>query len=231
MKKDQDKKMCEIEGAYRDKSWKLLQELFPIYRTVLGAGFSRSLGIIKGIIPISVLKFPSGKKCGSWTIPQEWTVRDAYISALDGKKIIDFKKNSFHVWQYSIPFSGVVSREELLKHVLTAPSASDAVPLGITYYNKNWGFSMSEKQLKALKSPSYRVCIDSEFKDGDLEIGELYIKGETSSEIVIDAVLSSPSLANNLSGVVAAVFLADMIAHLENRKFSYRILFTPEKTQ
>lgn len=228
MIKDQNKKIYEIEGAYCDKGWELLKELFPIYRSVLGVGFDRSLEMIKKIIPISILKFPSGKKCGSWIIPQEWVVRDAYISTLDGKKIIDFNENHFHVWQYSIPFSGIVSKEELLGHISTAPLAPDAIPLRVTYYNKNWGFSMSEKQLNGLKDASYRVCVDSEFKNGELEIGELYIKGKTSSEIVIDAVLSSPSLANNLSGVVAAVFLADMITRIENRKFSYRILFTPE---
>ena len=92
--------LFNIDDAYRERGWQLLRYLFPIYRTILGQGYSQSLELIKSVIPLSILKFPSGTKCGSWTVPQEWIIRDAYISNLRGERVVDFRKNPFHVWQY-----------------------------------------------------------------------------------------------------------------------------------
>ena len=64
--------------------WKLQKELFPLFRTYLGKDYNQSLKIINKIIPIKKIFFKSGKKIGSWTVPKEWIVKDAWIK--NGKK-------------------------------------------------------------------------------------------------------------------------------------------------
>ena len=207
-----------INSKYKSRCWSLLEKLFPIYRTILGEGFQKSLDIINEIIPISILEYPSGSKCGSWTIPDEWIIKNAYIKDSKGKIILSYQENQFYVWQYSIPFSGNISKDELKDHI-NIEKNNNFISHTVAYYSNNWGFNMSLNQYNNLKDENYYVEIDTEFRKGAIKIAELYLQGNKKDEIII---------ANNLSGVVVAVFLADMIAGIKNRNFSYRILFTPE---
>lgn len=218
----------ELGSSYRQLSWRLLEKLFPIYRTIMGDGFKRSLEIIQKIVPLRILKFKSGQKCGSWTIPQEWQVKEASITDGRGKRVVDFAVNPMHLWQYSRAFEGKVSREELRSHIAISEQAPEAIPLGVSFYSRNWGFSVTKKQWEALLDADYTVKIDTSFKNGQLTIGELFLPGQKKEEVLIDAVLSCSSLANNLSGVVAAVCLAKMLSSIKKRRYSYRFLFTPE---
>ena len=46
----------------------------------------------------------------------------------------------------------------------------NATPYVTSYYQKDWGFCMPQKDLKKLNKNKYFVCIDSNFKKGFLEI-------------------------------------------------------------
>ena len=216
-----------VDSSYKAKSWTLLKKLFPIYRTILGQGFQDSLKIINEIIPMSILEYHSGSKCGSWTIPDEWIIKDAYIKDSNGKLILSHKENQFYVWQYSIPFTGTISKDELKRHINIEKNDSQ-ISHTVAYYSNNWGFNMPLNQYNNLIDDNYYVEVDTTFQKSVMRVGEIYIPGNKKDEIIIDSVLSAPSLANNLSGVVIAVFLADLINNLKNRNLSYRILFTPE---
>ena len=81
---------------------KLLEELFPICRSITGKGFLKSLKIIKKSSPeIKIKSFNSGKKVFDWMVPNEWNVKSANIKNEDGKVIIDFKKHNLHLVSYS----------------------------------------------------------------------------------------------------------------------------------
>ena len=103
-----------------------------------------------------------------------------------------------------------------------------AIPHTVKFYSKDWGFSLSEQQKATLKEKRYRVIIDTSFNDGVLSIGQLVLPGQSKKEILIDAVLSCPSLGNNLTGPVVTCFLAQQLLKRDNRFFSYRFVFTPE---
>ena len=81
----------------------LMQELFPICRSITGNGVRKTLERIKKDIPLSKFEIPTGTQVFDWTIPKEWNIVDAYVSDLSGKKIIDFQKSNLHVVNYSIP--------------------------------------------------------------------------------------------------------------------------------
>jgi aminopeptidase-like protein len=120
-----------------------------------------------------------------------------------------------------------MSLHELKPHLFTIPQHPDWIPYRTSYYKENWGFCLTHNQLLALKDQDYEVCIDSSLENGSLTYGECFIPGESSDEILISCHACHPSLANdNLSGLVVATFLAQLLAGKELR-YSYRFLFIP----
>ena len=73
----------------------ILEQLFPICRSITGEGVRETLKILKRISDFEILEIPTGTKCYDWTIPKEWNVKDAYILDKNNIKIIDFKKTIY----------------------------------------------------------------------------------------------------------------------------------------
>ena len=46
-----------------------------------------------------------------WIVPDEWNIRDAYIAAPDGARIVDFRRSSLHVVSYSEPVRATLPLE------------------------------------------------------------------------------------------------------------------------
>ena len=209
--------------------WELMEELFPIYRSLVGPGFCESLETIQKRLPITISEFPSGSKVFDWTIPKEFKVNSSYVIDPNGNRIMDYDKCSYHVWVYSQPFHGEMDRDELLQHVSTHSVLPDAVPLRVTYYREKWGLCASQKQVNAMPEGRYQVHIDTEHFDGFLRIGEYFLPGETNEEILITSYLCHPRGANdNLSGVVIATELFKLLKKMPNRRYSYRLALWPE---
>lgn len=220
--------MYLVPTEMKDEFWDLMVRLFPVNRSILGSEYQESLEEIAKILPIQILNYPSGSQCGSWIVPQEWVVREAFIADARGNRIVNFEENKLYICQYSRPFIGRVSREELLKHLLVHPSLPEAIPARATFYRDDWFFCVSQREQANLNEEYYDVTVDSTLHDGVLRIGEVYLPGESEQEVLFDAVLSCSSLANNFSGVIVAVFLTKLLLSKETRRWSYRLLLTPE---
>ncbi len=211
-----------------DEMVSLMEELFPICRSITGNGLRKTLQIINKKIPLDIREIPSGTKVFDWEIPKEWNINDAYIIDPNGKKIVDFKKSNLHVLNYSTPISKKMDLEELIPHLYTIPNKPDVIPYLTSYYNENWGFCISHKQFQSFVSGEYEVVIDSTLKNGSLTYGECYFEGKTNEEVLISTYVCHPSLCNdNLSGVVLTTLLAEKIKN-HSKNFSYRFLFVPE---
>jgi aminopeptidase-like protein len=110
----------------------------------------------------------------------------------------------------------------------TIPDKIDAIPYVTSYYNRTWGFCLTEKQKNQLKEKYYRVVINSKHKQGFLHYGELIIPGKSDEEIFISTYICHPSMANNeLSGPIVTTALARFLTS-GPRKYTYRIVFIPE---
>ena len=210
--------------------YKLAKGLFPICRSLTGAGVRETLAILQRELPgMTIHEVPSGSQVFDWTVPKEWAVRQAYIEKEAGERVIDYKNLNLHVVGYSTPVDEWVDLEELKKHIYVQSGQPDAVPYVTSYYTPRYGFCMSENQRDALTSGQYHMVIDSELFDGHLTYGELIIPGETEKEILVSTYVCHPSMANNeLSGPVLAVALAKTLAKKENRKYTYRFIWIPE---
>ena len=210
---------------------KLARKLWPLNRSITGVGLRLTLEIIqknylKNLVIHSV---PSGTKVLDWTIPMEWHVDKAYLIAPDGKKICDFSANNLHLIGYSIPFRGKMGLKELQKNLHSLPEQPNAIPYITSYYEKRWGFCLSQKQRDVLVDGEYEVVIDSKHFVGELNYGELILPGISDQEIFLSTYVCHPSMANNeLSGPTVATYLAKWLSELKDRHYTYRFVFIPE---
>jgi aminopeptidase-like protein len=205
----------------------LVEELFPICRSITGNGVRQTLAILQRHIPLEVKEVPSGTPVLDWTVPPEWNLRGAYVAREDGTRIVDFSANNLHVVQYSQPIDAWMPLAELRPHLHTLPDKPDWIPYRTSYYSEYWGFCLTHRQLSGLADGLYRVVIDSDLTPGHLSYGELLIPGETEDNVLFSSHICHPSLANdNLSGIAVSTMLARHVQTLRPR-YSYRFLFIP----
>jgi aminopeptidase-like protein len=210
-----------------DMIW-LLKELWPLRRDIISSGMSKALRILSERIPLKVESFATGSEAWTWIIPPKWEVNRAWVKA-QGRTIIDLNDHPLQVMSYSQPIDGVVDHEELLAHIHTRSDLPSAIPFEYSYYKPDWGFCLQHERLNELCHDQYEVLIDSRFSDGNLEVGVMHLAGESRQEILLSAHLCHPFMANDdLSGVVVLAAVAEWLAQLKNRRYSYRFLLGPE---
>jgi aminopeptidase-like protein len=205
----------------------LIEELFPICRSITGNGVRRTLSILRKHIPLAVHEVPSGTPVLDWTVPREWNIRDAYIARADGAHVVDFAASNLHIVQYSRPIDAIMPLAELRPRLHSLPDKPEWIPYRTSYYTEDWGFCLTHRALSTLADGLYRVVIDSELAAGHLTYGELLIPGESEDTVLFSCHICHPSLANdNLSGIAVATMLARHLQALR-RRYSYRFLFIP----
>ncbi|MBZ0298020.1 MAG: DUF4910 domain-containing protein [Anaerolineae bacterium] len=205
-----------------------ITELYPICRSITGDGFRTTMRAIQQHIPLQLHEVPSGTPVFDWTVPKEWNIRDAWVKAPDGRKIIDFQQHNLHVVNYSVPVHEHLSLADLKPHLFTNPDYPDTIPYRTSYYKETWGFCLPHNQLLELEEGDYEVYIDSTLEDGSLTYGEYILPGETDEEVLISCHSCHPSLVNdNLSGIAVATSLAQRLAQQVRRRYTYRFVFIP----
>jgi aminopeptidase-like protein len=205
----------------------LVEELYPICRSITGAGLRATLDAIERFVPLSRAEVPTGRRVFDWEIPKEWNIRDAYIKNAAGERVVDFKKHTLHVVNYSSPVRARMTLAELKPHLFSLPAYPDWIPYRTSYYRETWGFCMTHRALEALADGEYEVCIDSTLEAGALTVAEAYLPGESEDEVLIYTHVCHPSLCNdNLSAMSVAAFLARSLSG-RKRALSYRFVFAP----
>lgn len=212
----------------------LAGEIFPICRSITGAGVRETLDILGKYIAEDGLKFdihevPSGTQVFDWTVPKEWCINAAYIEDRHGNRIIDMKDNNLHVMGYSIPVDKWVTLDELKECVYTQPDQPKVIPYVTSYYKERYGFCMSQEQLDSLEDGEYHIFIDSKLFDGSLTYAEAVIPGDTDEELMFTSYTCHPSMANNeCSGPVVLAALMRYVKSMKNRRYTYRFVLNPE---
>ena len=69
----------------------LIADLQPLCRSITGAGVTRTLERIQQEIPLLIREVPSGTQVLDWTVPNEWSITDAYVKNSRGERVIDFQ--------------------------------------------------------------------------------------------------------------------------------------------
>ena len=213
-----------------DLIYEWLKDLFPIHRSLAGPGNRKTLRYLKSKNKLLRIKgFNSGLKVFDWKIVDECSVKFAYIKNGNGKKILDYKDNNLHLVSFSQPLKKKCGLKELKKYLYTIPERKKSIPYVTSYYKKNSGFCSTHEFKSGLKEDNYEIVIDTKFKKGVMNYGEILIKGKSSKEILLTSNICHPSLANNeLSGPCVLTAISMWLQKQKNLKFSYRLIFIPE---
>ena len=216
------------------RMYALIEELYPICRSITGDGVRDTLARIERALPAPMIRteVPSGTAVLDWTVPDEWNIRDAWIADAGGARVVDFRASNLHVVNYSVPVRARMTLAELRPHLHALPDHPDWIPYRTSYYAPTWGFCLRQRQLDALADGDYEVCIDATLAPGHLSYGELVLPGDASDEAANEVLLSThvchPSLCNdNLSGIAVATALARELAARPRRRWTYRFVFAP----
>lgn len=209
----------------------IIQDLYKLQPQLLGAGYDNCIEYLKSLIGLDVIEIPSGTKLETWTVPEEWVAKEAWVK-FNGEKIIEYK-NDLSLMVYSAPFQGKVDREELKKHLYVKKELPEATPYEYSFYEKKWGFCLPYNKMfdadgkDLLAEGEYEVFVDTEFKPGVMKIGVHTVNGKTDREILLFAHLDHPWQANdNLSGVAC---LTDLALRLKDKyQHTIKIVFCPE---
>ncbi len=206
----------------------LAVDLYSIPRSLTGDGVRATLDQIGRRIPLEVHELPTGTKVLDWTVPREWNPRAAWIRDPAGVPIVDFAGHNLHLVGYSVPVHRRLSLNELRPHLHSLPEQPDLIPYRTSYYEEAWGFCLPHELLESLPDGEYEVFIDASLEDGSMTWGECLLPGSSPEEVLISSHVCHPQLANdNLSGIAVAVHLAEALAAVPERRYSYRFLFAP----
>lgn len=216
----------------------LIHELWYLKRDIISDDFDYALHRLTDElraagIPVTIHEHPTGEACWTWSIPEKWTCQAGYIETLDGRRLIDYADHPLHVVSYSLPFEGVVSREELLRHLHVHPRLPQATPFVFKYYERDWGLCASQEVRDSLTDEAYRVVIRTVFEPGTLKVAEAIVEGQTPESFILVAHLCHPAMVNDdLSGVVVGLDVLRELASIASLRkkpyYTYRLLILPE---
>ena len=205
----------------------LVEQLYPLCRSITGDGVRATLNILAESIPLTVHEIPTNTHVLDWVVPKEWNIRDAYVADPMGRRVIDFTESNLHVVGYSVPVRARMNLAELREYLYTLPDQPDLIPYRTSYYKQAWGFCLSQNTLDSLPESEYEVVIDSTLADGSLTYAEHLVPGQVPDEVLVSCHVCHPSLANdNLAAIAVAVELAKRLAQARTY-YTYRFLFAP----
>ncbi|MEJ1928974.1 DUF4910 domain-containing protein [Nostoc sp. NIES-2111] len=209
-----------------------IRDHYTDLRSITGEGNRRLLHAVQErFLPqLQIHEVPSGTRCLDWVVPPEWTCRSARLIAPDGKVVVDFAENNLHILNYSVPFTGTLSWDELEPHLHSLPQQPELIPYKTSYYHRTWGLCLAENVKKTLpRKGQYRVEIDTELNEhGSLTYGEWFLPGESEQEIFFSTHICHPRLAiDNLSSVAALAELGRRLSLKGRPRLGIRMVFVP----
>jgi aminopeptidase-like protein/aminoglycoside N3'-acetyltransferase len=210
----------------------IVRELWMVRRDIVSDGYDASLAALGTQLPLRIHEYPTGMECFTWLVPEKWTCHEAWLETLDGRRLFSYDDHPLHVVSYSLPFDGVVARDELMGHLHVHDRLPDALPFMFKYYERDWGLCCSRRLRDSLHDERYRVHIRTSFSYGTMKVGEVVAPGATDDTIVLAAHLCHPGMAmDDLSGLAVGVDVMRTLLRRTTshpRRYTYRFLILPE---
>ncbi len=72
-----------------EESIALMRELFPLPRSLTGNGVRQTLAALARDVPLEIIETRSGTQVFDWTVPDEWTLRRAWVEGPTGERVVD----------------------------------------------------------------------------------------------------------------------------------------------
>lgn len=213
----------------------LIESLLLKNRTIVSSDAEACMAFIQARFPVTVHRFPTGGDHQTWTVPPEWNVRSAVLR--DGARVIaSYDESPFFLAPYSLPFSGTVTRDDLLQHTFTNPSKPDAfcyehrVGANSQRRLQEWRISLPYDRVMALPAGPFQLEIDVEVRPGNLLIAEVSHPGASGDWFTLLAHYCHPAQANDgLAGVAIMLEVMDRVRRRHPApRHGYKALILPE---
>ncbi len=224
-----------LSPAEVDSFQAVLKALVPLNRTIVSDDMDHAADVLDRAAGISAVRYryPTDTEYGSWIVPPSWNVREAFLS--DGERVLaSYQDHVLFLAPYSAPFEGWVSRDDLLKHVVTSEVFDDVfvyqhrVAYDFQKRLQRWEISLPRRVVSRLTRDRYFVKIDVDVRPGTLNVLEYTAPGGEDTTVALLAHLCHPGQANDgLSGVLAGIALIRLLAESPHR-FTYKLLVVPE---
>jgi aminopeptidase-like protein/aminoglycoside N3'-acetyltransferase len=207
----------------------IIDRLWCLPRDLVSDGYDNALAALGWQLPMTVHEFPSGTECWTWLVPEKWTCHEAYLETLDGRRLFSYADHPLHVVSYSLPFEGVVTREELFRHLHVHSKNPDAIPYIFKYYERDWGLCCRKTLKDSLTDEKYRVVIRTSFRYSTLKVGEIVAPGESDETFILCSHLCHPAMVNDdITGVAVGFEVMRQLLARPRRRYTYRYLIVPE---
>jgi aminopeptidase-like protein len=210
-----------------------LSKIANLPRHLISDGYDEGMAIIEKIarekgLTFKLHAYPTGHDCGTWIIPEKWTLIRAQLKDSSGNVLIDSDIDPMACMSYSLPFEGVVPRDELKKHLYTCSYQPEATPFIFKYYKRDWGLCCSQTLKEGLDDDEYVVSIQTKFSDGHLKVGEIIVEGEVEESFVIASHLCHPYMVND--GPIGVFPTMEILERLkaDGAYYTFRQLIVPE---
>lgn len=211
----------------------LLSDLWRLNRVHVGPEMSAAYRCLADTYPNArVFGYSSGDTSGTWQVAPAWEVRRARLIGPDDAVIADWADQPLHLFAYSPPFCGTVSRAELDDHLMSDPARPHAIPFHFRnqyrHWAPQWGFCLPDIVRQRLPDGPYRVDIDTRFNSGQMEMVEQVHAGLHSAGLLLVGHFDHPALCND--GLVGCLAGHEAISRLGGRqtRLTYRMLSTVE---
>jgi aminopeptidase-like protein len=205
----------------------LVEQLYPLHRTLASDGMDAALRIVGEHMPTAanytIETYTPGTPVWTWTVPERYVVHEAYLETEDGQRIVDFADNPLHLVSYSLPVDALLTWDELEPHLYFNEKRPWAIPWVFKYYQRDWGFCLSKDQFDRLdRGLKYHAVIQSEFQT----------RAEGGFRVSTGLLASNPlsPKALDLAGTVTAIEVTHRLAEnpLPPGSLSVRFWFGPE---
>jgi aminopeptidase-like protein len=208
----------------------ILRDLTPLNRAVCSRGYDQAVKYLSQVLPFRTMAVPQSRQHSGWVVPPSWDVEEARIEK-DGQTIYDGTVHPLAVIALSTNFEGMVSLEELKKHLHYDHRDPDSIPFHYRQqfrsWNRDWGFCVPKRLYDQLSPGDYRVLIRTAESQGEMKILEYTHSGSLGSTIALASNLDHAGVANDgLSGCVVGLEVMRRL-HGRSTKFSYSLVLSP----
>ena len=211
---------------------RLLADIYMLPMAPVSEGLDACIKRLSEELPLTVHEYTTGQDYNGWVIPPKWEILAATIHK-DGELIYDGTIHPLGVISMSESFSGMIDLASLKQHLVTYPKLPDAI---VYHWEKfyrpsqlDWGFSIPYSRYRELEEGDYLVDLQTELTSGTMKVADFFLPGETQTEIILNAHSCHAGQANDdSSGIVTGIEIMKQLGKKANRKYSYRLLVTPE---
>ena len=209
----------------------IINDLTPLNRVFCSSDYYKTIDYLCNILPFKIHSYTPDQEHNGWVIPPKWDFNEGKIIK-DGNVIYDAADHPLKLIALSLPFEGVMARDELKKHLHYDARYKDAIPYHFRQlyrsWERDWGFCVPKSFYDSLEPGEYEVIIRTKEAEGELKVLEYTHEGKLDYTILLAAHLDHPGMANDdLSGCAVGV---EVMRRLKNKKtkFSYSLLLHQE---